>query len=865
MKRFVVFVTVILFFVNVKATNVSSYILVVESNSKVNSIIESQNIPVLYQGKNSLVVIADESSLKILEANDVYFKKAERYYENDRYFLLTKKRGFDLTSYSVIPNVLYYDNEFAIAKNISPEEQTKIGFKSAPLKPIIIKNSSYKTIFPKLNSSKLDSVVSASISKIKADSVKYFIQQLQNFQTRFLLANNRKNVAVWIQKQFQKFGIENSKLDSFYIMNTWQYNVIAQISAKTVTDKYFVVGAHHDCISRNNPMVFTPGADDNASGTAAVLEIARVMKENNFAPDANILFMTFAGEEYGLFGSEDFAAKAAQQNLNIELMINHDMIATSSKSVSESSVNINYYSGSEQYTELTLNCINKYTGLKSGRGDLNASYSDSYSFWSNGFKSVYFEESEFSSVYHSDDDVIDYCNIPYCTEVIKSSCATLLNALAVPSPVTAFEILDGENGTIAHLNWTQSIEKDFSHYKIYVGSASGVYENNYVTSSVGFTLNNLTAGKKYFIGISTVDTDGNESIIVEKSFTPVDFTFSKGILVVDETYDGNGTIGKPKDESVDDFYKNALRKFNLTNYDIIEKGGISVVDFANYSTIIWHGDDFVNLSAPLYAQNDLKRFLLAGGKLIYSGYTPSKAFASNYKYPAVYEPGTFMHDILKVSKVEKHTGSKFSGAKSTINNYPDLHSDTNKVSSDFNYHLSNIEAIYPTVESNVIFLFDTKYDTSTVMGSMFNKPVGIEYLGNDYKLVLLSFPLYYMNENEVELFLTKILSIHFDEVSGIEEIKTNIPSRFVLMQNYPNPFNPFTTIAFSIPNNSKSNNVELKVFDALGREIAVLVDEQKSPGNYKVVFDGSNLASGFYYYRLKTGDFTEIKKMVLLK
>jgi len=865
MKNLLKALIAIFLFINTEAANVSSYLLVVQSNSKNISLIESQNIPILYQGKSSLIVISDETSIKILEETSVYFQKIEKHIENENYFLITKKKGFDLASYSSIANTIYFDNDFAIAKNISSKELAKIGFKSAPLKTITLKLADLKPVFSKVSSAKLDSIVNLNISKINSDSVKYFVQKLQGFKTRFMLANNRKEVAKWIQNQFQRFGFDNASLDSFYVMNTWQYNVIAQISAEKTSDKYFVVGAHHDCISTNNPLVFTPGADDNASGVAAVLEIARVLKETQFKPEANILFMTFAGEEYGLFGSEDFASKVAMQKLNIELMINHDMISTSSKSVFNSSVNINYYSGSEQYTELALSCINKYTTLNSNKGDLNASYSDSYSFWSNGFKAIYFEESEFSSVYHSDEDVIDYCNVPYCTEVVKSSCATLLNALSVPAAINDFDIYDVENGTAVNLIWGNNHETDFSHFKIYLGTSSGIYDNSFVTKANNFSLTNLSAGKKYFIGLSVFDLDGNESIISEKSFTPVNFTFNKGILIVDETYDGNGNIGKPNDETVDNFYKNVLRKFNQSNYDIIERGGISVVDFANYSTVIWHGDDFVNLSAPLSAQNDLKRFLLSGGKFIYSGYTPSKAFAANFKYPAVYESGTFMYDILKISKAEKHTGSKFAGAISTMNNYPTMHADSNKVSSDFNYHMSNIEAIYPSIESNAIFLFDTKYDTSTVMGSMLNKPVGIEYLGNDYKLVLLSFPLYFMNENEVELFLTKILANHFDEVTEIGETKINIPSKFSLMQNYPNPFNPYTTIEFSIPNENKSANVELKVFDALGREISVLIDEQKSPGNYKVVFDGNKLASGFYYYRLKTDNFTEIKKMVLLK
>ncbi len=88
----------------------------------------------------------------------------------------------------------------------------------------------------------------------------------------------------------------------------------------------------------------------------------------------------------------------------------------------------------------------------------------------------------------------------------------------------------------------------------------------------------------------------------------------------------------------------------------------------------------------------------------------------------------------------------------------------------------------------------------------------------------------------------------------------------MLHQNYPNPFNPVTKILYSIPNQSM---VTLKVYDILGKEVATLVNEEKPTGSYKVEFDGSNLTSGIYLYKLTAsggaGNFTETKKLVLLK
>jgi hypothetical protein len=96
---------------------------------------------------------------------------------------------------------------------------------------------------------------------------------------------------------------------------------------------------------------------------------------------------------------------------------------------------------------------------------------------------------------------------------------------------------------------------------------------------------------------------------------------------------------------------------------------------------------------------------------------------------------------------------------------------------------------------------------------------------------------------------------------GIDN-ENNLPLTFKLEQNYPNPFNPSTTINYSIP---KQSYVTLKVYDVLGREVAALVNEIKSPGDYTIQFNASNLASGIYIYTMNAGKFVESKKLILLK
>jgi hypothetical protein len=109
---------------------------------------------------------------------------------------------------------------------------------------------------------------------------------------------------------------------------------------------------------------------------------------------------------------------------------------------------------------------------------------------------------------------------------------------------------------------------------------------------------------------------------------------------------------------------------------------------------------------------------------------------------------------------------------------------------------------------------------------------------------------------------------------NIEE-EPELPVDFVLYQNYPNPFNPVTKIKFAIPTSlqtpllakerGRGEVVTLRVYDVLGREVTTLVNEIKAPGNYEIEWNASGLSSGVYYYQLKTGDYMEIKKMILLR
>ncbi len=120
--------------------------------------------------------------------------------------------------------------------------------------------------------------------------------------------------------------------------------------------------------------------------------------------------------------------------------------------------------------------------------------------------------------------------------------------------------------------------------------------------------------------------------------------------------------------------------------------------------------------------------------------------------------------------------------------------------------------------------------------------------------------LLYENGKEAAFCVRCIKSDGITDVSGEQD--NELITSYSLRQNFPNPFNPSTKINFTLP---QDGIVSLKVFDVLGREIAVLVNGFQSRGNYNIDFDGSKLSNGIYYYQLVTGNFTSTKKMILMK
>ncbi|HWA07224.1 MAG TPA: T9SS type A sorting domain-containing protein, partial [Ignavibacteria bacterium] len=165
-----------------------------------------------------------------------------------------------------------------------------------------------------------------------------------------------------------------------------------------------------------------------------------------------------------------------------------------------------------------------------------------------------------------------------------------------------------------------------------------------------------------------------------------------------------------------------------------------------------------------------------------------------------------------------------------------------------NYHDSGTTVQFGVLSRNIVFN-GTPYTFRGWIGSGLNSYTSPDSTGNDTAVsILIRNPI-----SEVARWTVPI---------GIQNISTEIPKEYKLYQNFPNPFNPTTNINFDIIRNG---NVRIIVYDLLGREVETLVNQDMSPGRYKLDFNAVNYASGMYIYKIMSSDFVDVKKMLIVK
>ncbi len=322
-----------------------------------------------------------------------------------------------------------------------------------------------------------DPFVQSLLDEVSGTNITSVVQHLQDYVTRDAYNSQSIVAQQWIATQFENLGLEVEVMDFTMPSGPASDNVIATQVGTLYPDQYVVVGGHYDSRSYSGP---APGADDNASGTSAVMEIARILSEYEF--DRSIIYCAFSGEEYGLYGSAAYANRCAQEGMNILGYFNLDMIGYLQPGNTMLTTLI--------YPQSAQELANFYTNITSiylpdfvvETGSLTGGDSDHTSFNNNGFMGIFpFENvNAYSPYIHTSNDLIgpSYNNEDQAvvfTKASLASVATMANRLAIPQNLVAIPS-DG----LVHLQWDPIVNaKFFNIYRDGVIINSSSYNEYY--------------------------------------------------------------------------------------------------------------------------------------------------------------------------------------------------------------------------------------------------------------------------------------------------------------------------------------------------------------------------------------------------
>jgi|Deesub1362B_J571_1020462.scaffolds.fasta_scaffold00261_27 hypothetical protein len=766
-------------------------------------------------------------------------------------------------------------------------------------------------------------IIDSFVQKVNVDSIYSFLYRMEAFQTRYSYADSCRSAEIWAYNKFLSWGYDVEFFPYEVAGDTWR-NVIATKWGADSNDIFCII-AHLDCTS-NNPYVLAPGADDNGSGSAMVLEAARVLK--NFNTSHTLRFILFTGEEQGLVGSSFYAGYADSINMPLRALINFDMVSYTDDSNIDLEISTNQpFSWLVDFQKAmadTYTTLITHIYYNAGPG------SDHWPFLMRGFPasfSIEYAGSHWYPYYHTTGDTVGNLNPLLLQETAKMGVASMTGFGIYPVPPKGIRILDPGTGDSLVIKWLPNPEPDITGYVIYMGTQSGNYTDTFMlgnvtqkgignliegttyyfrlravgTYGIGFPspeftgtplsvprkpfvivnpdsasifigwrnyeldimgynlykavypdsnfqqiLNltadtayfdfNVTSGVRYWYYVEAVDSDMNYSPPSE-TLSAVPVTLDMGILLVDETRNGNGNPGFPTDEQVDEFYDTLLSGISYSSADYDSLGYLDLSIFAPYEIIIVHADDFLGPKAYEYV-NDVFRYMGFGGKLIFSGWQPIDGMV-NGNYPYNFSSGNPFYDVFGIEKCINKSQPDFVQGIGLFD-YPYLHVNPDKITPGAEGKLYRVEA-YNLANSLPIYLFDSYENDPLFEG----KPCGLK----DSNFVLLGFPLYFINTQDAKLFMQKALfDLGYIQVQEKEKISVN---RFFIPAISRKPY-----IEFDLPYKEK---LSIKVFDASGRKI-FSKESVFSKGEHRVELNIKT--KGVYFVKIQSSKIMRLIKFI---
>ncbi len=357
--------------------------------------------------------------------------------------------------------------------------------------------------------------------RISGDNLRGLVQSLQDFQTRYVTTPNCDAAAQFIYNYYQALGFDVRFQDVQYGTNAVSRNVIAELPGRVFPEDVLIICGHYDSIS-DEATILAPGADDNASGTAMVMEAARILA--SFPLDFTVRFIAFTAEEVGLFGSRVYSAAARARRENIIAVINLDMIAFPDELPEDLEIIVN--PASEWLASKFLSVCGTYGLIDANRVvDAAIIYSDHSPFWDQGYAALLAIEDYpvQNPYYHGIFDAVDTLNFDFYRDSARGALALLAD---LAQPVKAgYPLAPGGLETTSYSY--SSLFESFRNIQLSWRPRTGAVGYNIYRSSVPHQdyqkLNSnpvpatlfldrfLQTESSYFYVVTTVGADGRES------------------------------------------------------------------------------------------------------------------------------------------------------------------------------------------------------------------------------------------------------------------------------------------------------------------------------------------------------------------
>lgn len=344
----------------------------------------------------------------------------------------------------------------------------------------------------------IDPFIVEMMEQINPDSIQNTIQHLQDYGTRNCLSAQGIQAQNWIKAKFESYGLPVT-LQNFTVNGqNSSANVIATIPGTKFPDQYVVFGCHYDSYSYSGA---APGADDNATGTATVLELARLLSQYTF--DRTLIMIAFSGEEYGLYGSAAYATMAQNQGMNILGYFNTDMSGYLNPG-DEIHTDMIAPASAEPLVQFYKDVVMLYLpDFTVDDGQLSGGDSDHTSFNNHGYMGIFpFEDSQNYSPYiHTSNDLLGNSvnSIPMVQTFAK---ATMASVLTMADMLSAPQHLMGIPGdSRIDLSWDPMT--GMNYFRIYRNGDTAPYD-----STTGFTYVDslLTNGTPYTYYVTGIDS-----------------------------------------------------------------------------------------------------------------------------------------------------------------------------------------------------------------------------------------------------------------------------------------------------------------------------------------------------------------------